>query len=157
MDVATLAGVQKNSKIPELRPGDTVKVHVKVVEGDKERIQVFQGVVIAVKRGPTGSFTVRRVAYGVGTERLFPFNSPMVDKVEVVRHGKVRRAKLFYLRGLTAKKARLKERREEVSAVVPSVITETAGVAEVADASSTASVSPTQPETGSTAVQDKSK
>ena len=103
--------LKRNPKIPELAPGDTVKVHVKVVEGERERIQVFQGVVIRIKHGTTGSFTVRRVAYGTGIERTFPVNSPLVDKVEVIRHGKVRRARLFYFRGLTAKKARLKEKR----------------------------------------------
>lgn len=112
MDIATLVDIKKNPKIPTLAPGDTVKVHVKVVEGERERIQIFQGVVIKVRRGATGSFTVRRVAYGIGVERSFPMNSPLVDKVEVTRHGKVRRAKLFYLRGLTAKKARIKEKRE---------------------------------------------
>lgn len=114
MDIATLVDIKRNPKIPELAPGDTVKVHVKVIEGERERIQVFQGVVIRVKQGSTGSFTVRRVAYGIGAERTFPVNSPLVDKVEVMRHGKVRRARLFYLRGLTAKKARLKEKRGEL-------------------------------------------
>jgi large subunit ribosomal protein L19 len=82
------------------------------VEGEKERIQVFQGVVIRVRRGGSGaSFTVRRVAYGIGVERTFPFQSPLVEKVEVVRQGKVRRAKLYYLRGLSAKASRIKEKR----------------------------------------------
>ena len=112
MDINSVVEVEANPNIPTLAPGDTVKVSNKVVEGDKERIQVFQGVVIRVRKGGTGaSFTVRRVAYGVGVERTFPFHSPRVDKVEVVRHGKVRRAKLYYLRGLSAKKARIKERR----------------------------------------------
>jgi len=111
MDIATLVDLKRNPKIPTLAPGDTVKVYVKVIEGERERIQMFQGVVIKLEKGTTGNFTVRRVAYGIGTERTFPFNSPLIDKVEVVRHGKVRRAKLFYLRGLTTKKARLKERR----------------------------------------------
>ena len=111
MDIATLVGIKKNPKIPTLAPGDTVKVSVKVIEGERERIQVFQGVVIKIQEGATGNFTVRRVAYGTGAERTFPFNSPLVDKVEVTRHGKVRRARLFYLRGLTTKKARLKEKR----------------------------------------------
>jgi large subunit ribosomal protein L19 len=111
MDIATLVDIKKNPNIPPLLPGDTVKVYTKVIEGERERIQVFQGVIIKVQEGVTGNFTVRRVAYGSGTERTFPFNSPLVDKVEVIRHGKVRRAKLFYLRGLTTKKARLKEKR----------------------------------------------
>jgi len=112
MDASTLVDVKSNPNIPELAPGDTVKVHSRVVEGDKERIQVYQGVVIRIRMsGPGSSFTVRRVAYGVGVERTFPLHSPLVEKVEVTRHGKVRRAKLYYLRGLSAKKARIKERR----------------------------------------------
>ena len=119
MDMSALVELKRNPKIPTLAAGDTVKVHVKVKEGDRERIQVFQGVVIRIKKGTTGNFTVRRVAYGIGTERTFPVNSPMVDKVEVTRHGKVRRARLFYLRGLTAKKARLKEKRVLIEPEVP--------------------------------------
>jgi len=112
MDVSSLLNVKPNSKIPSLSPGDTVRVKVKVIEGDKERIQVFQGVVIKEGGGGTGaSFTVRRVTYGVGVERTFPLYSPIVDGVEVVRHGKVRRARLYYLRGLSAKQSRIKERR----------------------------------------------
>ena len=93
-------------------PGDTVRVHVRVVEGEKERIQLFEGVVIR-KRGEGGraSFTVRRISYGVGVERTFPLHSPRIDKIDVVRHGKVRRSKLYYLRGLAGKAARLKEKR----------------------------------------------
>jgi len=112
MNMDTLVETKKNPNIPTLAAGDTVKVSTKVVEGDKERIQVFQGVVIRIRNSGAGSsFTVRRVAYGVGVERTFPLYSPLVEKVEVVRHGKVRRAKLYYLRGLSAKKARIKERR----------------------------------------------
>lgn len=93
-------------------PGDTVRVHVRVVEGEKERTQLFEGVVIR-KRGEGGraSFTVRRISYGVGVERTFPLHSPRIDKIDVVRHGKVRRSKLYYLRGLAGKAARLKEKR----------------------------------------------
>ncbi len=92
------------------RSGDHVRVHVRIVEGDKERIQVFEGVVIAIRgRGARASFTVRKVSYGVGVERIFPLQSPSVDKIEVVSSGKVRRAKLYYLRERTGKKARLKE------------------------------------------------
>ncbi|MBI2831838.1 MAG: 50S ribosomal protein L19 [Chloroflexi bacterium] len=112
MDIASTIGLKKNTKIPALRPGDTVKVSAKVVEGDKERIQVYKGIVIKVRQGDDGgNFTVRRVTYGIGVERTFPFASPLVDKVEIVRHGKVRRARLNYLRGLSGKKARIKERR----------------------------------------------
>jgi large subunit ribosomal protein L19 len=99
--------------IPEVAPGDTVKVSVKVLEGDKERNQIFQGVVIRVRKAGAGaSFTVRKLSYGVGVECSFPFHSPLLEKVEVLRHGKVRRAKLYYLRGLSGKAARIKERRE---------------------------------------------
>jgi large subunit ribosomal protein L19 len=99
---------------PEFRPGDTVSVHVRVTEGDKERIQLFQGVVIARKGGGTReNFTVRKISGSVGVERIFPLHSPMVDKIEVVRRGKVRRAKLYYLRGLRGKAARILERRDE--------------------------------------------
>jgi len=112
MNVASLIEVKPNPNIPPLSPGDTVKVSSKVVEGDKERIQVFQGVVIKVRQGGVGAnFTVRRVAYGIGVERTFPLYSPLVEKVEVVRHGRVRRAKLYYLRGLSAKASRIKEKR----------------------------------------------
>jgi len=112
MDIASLVEVKPNPNIPTLAPGDTVKVKVKVVEGERERAQVFQGVVIKVRRGgASASFTVRRVAYGVGVERTFPLHSPLVDGVEVVRHGKVRRAKLYYLRGLSGKASRIKEKR----------------------------------------------
>jgi large subunit ribosomal protein L19 len=98
---------------PEFRPGDTVRVHVRVIEGDKERIQVFQGVVIARRGGGTReTFTVRKMSGAVGVERIFPLHSPVVDKIEVVRQGKVRRAKLYYLRGLRGKKARIEERQE---------------------------------------------
>jgi len=112
MNMASLVEINTNPNIPPLAPGDTVKVSSKVVEGDRERIQVFQGVVIKVQHGGAGAnFTVRRVSYGIGIERTFPLYSPLVDKVEVVRHGKVRRAKLYYLRGLSAKASRIKEKR----------------------------------------------
>ena len=92
------------------RSGDHVRVHVRIVEGEKERIQVFEGVIIGIRgRGARASFTVRKVSYGVGVERIFPLQSPSVDKIEVVSSGKVRRAKLYYLRERTGKKARLKE------------------------------------------------
>ena len=112
MNMESVVEVKPNPNIPEITSGDTVKVSSKIVEGDKERIQVFQGVVIKIRRrGISSSFTVRRVAYGVGVERTFPLYSPRVEKVELVRHGKKRRAKLYYLRGLSAKTARLRERR----------------------------------------------
>jgi large subunit ribosomal protein L19 len=99
---------------PEFRPGDTVRVQVKVVEGDKERLQAFQGVVIARKgSGTREMFTVRKISGGVGVERIFPLNAPVVDSIEVVRRGRVRRAKLYYLRNLRGKAARIEERRED--------------------------------------------
>lgn len=101
------------SGLPEFRAGDTVRVHVRVVEGSKERIQVFQGVVIARRGGGTReSFTVRKISGGIGVERVFPLHSPSIDKIEVIRHGKVRRAKLYYLRELRGKAARIEERRQ---------------------------------------------
>jgi len=103
---------QLKADIPAFRPGDTVQVYVKVVEGSRERIQMFEGVVIKIKGGGIReTFTVRRVAYGVGVERTFPLHSPRIDKIVVKRHGKVRRAKLYYLRKLTGKAARIKEIR----------------------------------------------
>jgi len=112
MSVASLIEIKPNPNIPDIAPGDTVKVTAKIVEGEKERPQLFQGVVIKVRRGGVSTnFTVRRVAYGIGVERTFPLYSPLVEKVEVVRHGKVRRAKLYYLRGLSAKASRIKEKR----------------------------------------------
>jgi large subunit ribosomal protein L19 len=99
---------------PEFLPGDTIRVHVRVVEGDKHRIQVFQGVVISRRGGGTReAFTVRKISGGIGVERIFPINSPNVDKIEVMRRGRVRRAKLYYLRNLRGKAARIDERRED--------------------------------------------
>ncbi|SHJ59992.1 large subunit ribosomal protein L19 [Anaerobranca californiensis DSM 14826] len=101
---------QMKSDIPQFKAGDTVRVHVKVIEGQRERIQVFEGVVIKRKgSGIRETFTVRRISYGVGVERTFPIHSPKIDKIEVIRIGKVRRAKLYYLRNLTGKAARIKE------------------------------------------------
>lgn len=98
--------------LPDFAPGDTVKVHVKIKEGEKERIQVFQGVVISKRRRSTNAtFTVRKISYGVGVERVFPLHSPIIDKIEVVTKGRVRRAKIYYLRKLRGKAARIKERR----------------------------------------------
>jgi len=98
--------------IPEFRPGDTVKVHVKVKEGSRERIQIFEGVVIARKNGGVNeTITVRKISSGIGVERIFPLHCPSIDKIEVKRYGRVRRAKLYYLRKLSGKAARIKERR----------------------------------------------
>ena len=112
MSMTSLIGVKTNPNIPDLAPGDTVKVSTKVTESGRERTQLFQGVVIKLQRGGiSANFTVRRVTYGVGVERTFPLYSPLVEKVEVIRHGKVRRAKLYYLRGRSGKAARIKEKR----------------------------------------------
>ena len=103
------------SDIPDFRPGDTVKVHVKVVEGTRSRIQIFQGVVIRRHGGGLGeTFTVRKVSFGTGVERTFPLHSPIIDKIEVVTRGDVRRAKLYYLRELRGKKAKIREKRDNV-------------------------------------------
>ena len=97
--------------MPQFRSGDTVRVHVKIKEGEKERIQVFEGVVIRKRKGGIGaSFTARKVSYGIGVERIFPFHSPIIDKVEVVQRGRVRRSRLYYLRNLRGKAARIRER-----------------------------------------------
>ena len=103
---------QMRVDIPDFRPGDTVKVHARIKEGEKERIQIFQGVVIRKRKGNTGAtFTVRKVSYGIGVERIFPLHAPFVDKIEVLTRGKVRRSRLYYLRKLRGKAARIKERR----------------------------------------------
>src|SRR5437588_10132318 len=105
---------QQKESVPELRPGDTVRVHAKVVEGTRERIQVFEGLVIRVTGGGLRqNFTVRRVTHGVGVERTFLVHSPRVDRIEVLRHGQVRQARLYYLRGRVGKAARIRERRDE--------------------------------------------
>ncbi|WIW69582.1 MULTISPECIES: 50S ribosomal protein L19 [Anaerosinus] len=110
--IQALEQEQLRTDIPEFIPGDTVRVHVKVVEGSRERIQAFEGVVIARQSGGVReTFTVRRISYGVGVERTFPVHSPRLEKIEVVRKGIVRRAKLYYLRNLTGKAARIRERR----------------------------------------------
>lgn len=102
------------SDLPDFRSGDTLRVHVKVSEGDKQRIQVFQGVVIARRgTGTNEAFTVRKMSGSIGVERVFPIHSPVIDRIEVVRRGRVRRAKLYYLRGLRGKAARIEERRED--------------------------------------------
>jgi large subunit ribosomal protein L19 len=116
MDIREVIKPKINPNVPQVAPGDTVKVNLKVIEGDKERLQHFQGAVIRVRKSiDGGSFTVRRVSYGIGVERTFPFQSPLIQSVEILRHGKVRRAKLYYIRRLSAKQARLKERREELT------------------------------------------
>jgi large subunit ribosomal protein L19 len=107
--IADIEAKYLRTDLPEMRAGDTVRVHTKIKEGDKERIQVFEGVVISYRKGAPGSsmFTVRKVSYGVGVERMFPVHSPRIDKIEVVGHGGVRRSRLYFLRGLQGKAARL--------------------------------------------------
>lgn len=106
--------------LPPFRPGDTVRVHVKIREGDKERTQVFEGVVIRRRNGgASGSFTVRKISYGVGVERIFPLGSPSVEKIEIKSRGHVRRARLYYLRELKGKKARLRSKIRDLSLLIP--------------------------------------
>jgi len=103
---------QMRMDMPDFLPGDTVRVHVKIKEGDKERIQVFQGIVISKRKGGiSATFTVRKVSYGVGVERIFPYHSPIIDRVEKITRGRVRRAKIYYLRKLHGKAARIREKR----------------------------------------------
>jgi large subunit ribosomal protein L19 len=105
---------QCKKDLPEMNPGDTVRVHVKIKEGDKERIQIFEGTLIRLRRGGSHStFTVRKISFGHGVERIFPLHSPLIEKIEVTRSGRVRRAKLYYLRGLKGKAARLREARSD--------------------------------------------
>jgi large subunit ribosomal protein L19 len=111
--IEKLLAKTRRTDVPDFGPGDTVRVHVKIKEGDKERLQAFEGVVIARTRGPQASFTVRKMSFGQGVERIFPVNSKVIDKVEVLRSSRVRRAKLYYLRGLKGKAARLKDVERE--------------------------------------------
>jgi large subunit ribosomal protein L19 len=109
--LAKIADQNKKSNLPAIQPGDTIRVHVKIKEGDKERLQAFEGTVIAQHNSGIGeTITVRKISFGHGVERIFPIHAPVIDKIELVRTGKVRRAKLYYLRGLRGKAARLKER-----------------------------------------------
>lgn len=115
MDIKSVSPVKTNPNIPTLIPGDNVRVSFKVKEANRERLQTFPGLIIKVNKNiGGGNFTVRRVTYGVGVEHTFPMASPLLEKVEVLRHGKVRRSKLYYIRRLSTKEARLKERRERL-------------------------------------------
>src|SRR5438477_6766735 len=112
----TLDAASERSDVPDFRPGDTLKVHVRVIEGNRSRVQVFQGVVIRRQGGGVReSFTVRKVSFGVGVERTFPVHTPVIDKIELVTRGDVRRAKLYYLRDLRGKAAKIKEKRDNVA------------------------------------------
>jgi len=116
--VDTIEGAQKRSNIPEFIPGDTIRVHVRIKEGEnKERLQAFEGVVIARRgKGSGESFTVRKTSFGIGVERIFPINATIIDHIQVIKRGRVRRAKLYYLRELRGKAARIRERDTRVSA-----------------------------------------
>lgn len=141
MDIKSLGKTKTNPNLPRLSPGDSVRVSFKIKEASRERLQTFPGLVIKVARGNAGgNFTVRRVTSGVGVEHTFPLASPLLEKIEVVRHGKVRRSKLYYIRRLSTKEARLKERREAVVEVTGQVVSE-----EVIDRTEAAD-SPTEPQ-----------
>ena len=113
LEAETVAALSEGKNIPEFRPGDTLRVGVKVVEGDRSRVQMYEGVCIArANKGVNSNFTVRKISFGEGVERVFPLYSPIIDSIEVVRRGAVRRAKLYYLRGRRGKSARIAERRE---------------------------------------------
>ena len=110
--IENLEKEQMRLDIPDFKPGDTIKVHARIKEGEKERIQIFQGAVIRRRKGTTGAtFTVRKISYGIGVERIFPLHSPLIDKIEIVSRGKVRQGRLYYLRNLRGKAARIKEKR----------------------------------------------
>jgi large subunit ribosomal protein L19 len=127
MNINSISQVKVNPKIPQISPGDTVKVSFKVKEANRERVQTLSGLVVRARKGAGGgNFTVRRVTSGIGVEHTFPFASPLLEKVEIVRHGKVRRAKLYYIRRLSAREARLKERREKIAETAAAL--EAAGV-----------------------------
>lgn len=111
-DIRELEREMMRMDLPQFGPGDTIKVNVRIKEGEKERVQAFQGVVVSRRRGLTNAtFTVRKVSYGVGVERIFPAHSPIIDSIEVITHGRVRRSKIYYMRRLRGKAARIKERR----------------------------------------------
>jgi len=132
MDIRRVVEPRVNVHIPEISPGDIVRVGLKTIEGDKERIQNFQGMVLGIKKGVDGgNFTVRKVFLGIGVERTFSFQSPLVQSVEVLRRGKVRRAKLYYMRQLSTKQTRLKERSEKVKKQTVQPVEETVSESEV--------------------------
>jgi len=131
MDISALGKNKVNPNLPKLSPGDNVRVSFKIKEANRERVQTFPGLIIKVARHNSGgNFTVRRVTSGIGVEHTFPLASPLLEKIEVVRHGKVRRSKLYYIRRLSTKEARLKERRESIAeAAAKTVVEEAAGSA----------------------------
>jgi large subunit ribosomal protein L19 len=126
MDINVIGKNKVSPNLPRLSPGDNVRVSFKIKEASRERVQTFPGLIIKVARHNSGgNFTVRRVTNGIGVEHTFPFASPLLEKIEVVRHGKVRRSKLYYIRRLSTKEARLKERRENIAAAEKPVVEET--------------------------------
>ena len=155
MNVDSIIESKPNPRIPAFRPGDTVRVHAKVVEGERERIQMFEGVVIRIRRGGVNSnFTVRRISHGIGVERIFPYYSALVDKVDVVRVGSVRRAKLYYLRDRVGKAARIKAgsraRFEELTQLPPAAYEEVEALADeeaIAEEEAVAEIEAEQEET----------
>jgi len=145
-----IAQLEERIDVPAFRTGDTLRVHVKIVEGDKERVQVFEGIVIKQNRGGAGAtFTVRKISYGVGVERIFPLHSPLIEKIEVKGRGKVRRAKLYYLRELTGRKAKIRERRvavpEEGTAATVTIEEVEVAPVEEPDAAATEAAAPEAP------------
>ena len=151
--VQSVQDQQLKDKAPVMEPGDTVRVHIRIVEGDRERVQVFQGVVIGRQNGGLReTFTVRKISFGVGVERTFPVHSPSIAKLEVVTRGKVRRAKLYYLRELRGKKARIKERREAYAELAPAAAEEL--VEDPEEPTQAEVVEPEAPETEDTVVAD---
>ena len=141
--IESLAPAPQRRDLPPFRPGDTMRVHVRIREGDKERIQVFEGVCIRRRgRGPSETFTVRKVSYGVGVERIFPVQSPNVTKVEIKSRGHVRRARLYYLRELRGKKARLRSKVRDLSHLLSPEEAEGPGTAEAAEELAAASDQP---------------
>lgn len=135
MDIRSLSQFKTKPNVPQVSAGDMVRVSFKVKEANRERLQTFPGLVIRVRKGSGGgNFTIRRVAHAVGVEHTFPFVSPLLDKVEVVRHGKVRRVKLYYMRRLSAREARLKERRERMMEKIAAEEVVEVGEAEIAEA-----------------------
>lgn len=147
MDIKSLGKTKVNPNLPKLATGDNVRVSFKIKEANRERLQVFPGLIIKMARnGSGGNFTVRRVTSGVGVEHTFPLASPLLEKIEVVRHGKVRRSKLYYIRRLSTKEARLKERREAIAEAKATAETATAEAATTGTAVDAASVEASKPE-----------
>lgn len=143
--INALEASQLRSDLPDFKVGDTIRVHAKIIEGDKERIQVFEGAVISRANGVNrATFTVRKVSYGVGVERIFPLHSPRIDKIEVVMRGKVRRAKLYYLRELSGKAARIKGERVQIVTGGKAAVAAAAAAATAAAATAAAAAQPTE-------------